>query len=152
MFGSDGELYTQFATQCLRIYLSLIVFTCVQKVCAIFLQSIGHARAAVPLSILRDALLIVFSLILPLRLGVTGIFWAAPAADTIAILVTFFFMIRLWGELPRRPAASEETEITVLQPSRAGIILTISREHGSAGKQIGQLVAEKWGFHAITRR
>lgn len=90
MFGSDGELYTQFATQCLRIYLSLIVFTCVQKVCAIFLQSIGHARAAVPLSILRDALLIVFSLILPLRLGVTGVFWAAPAADTIAILVTFF--------------------------------------------------------------
>lgn len=144
LFGSDGELYTQFATQCLRIYLSLILFTCVQKVCAIFLQSIGHARAAVPLSILRDALLIVFSLILPLRLGVTGIFWAAPAADTIAVLVTFFFMVRLWSELSRRPA--EETGMAVLQPSRAGIILTISREHGSAGKQIGQLVAEKMGI------
>ena len=144
LFGSDGELYTQFATQCLRIYLSLIVFTCVQKVCAIFLQSIGHARAAVPLSVLRDALLIVFSLILPLRLGVTGIFWAAPAADTIAVLVTFFFMVRLWNELSRRPA--EETGMAVLQPSRAGIILTISREHGSAGKQIGQLVAEKMGI------
>lgn len=144
LFGSDGELYTQFATQCLRIYLSLILFTCVQKVCAIFLQSIGHARAAVPLSVLRDALLIVFSLILPLRLGVTGIFWAAPAADTIAVLVTFFFMVRLWSELSRRPA--EETGMAVLQPSRAGIILTISREHGSAGKQIGQLVAEKMGI------
>lgn len=144
LFGSDGELYTQFATQCLRIYLSLILFTCVQKVCAIFLQSIGHARAAVPLSVLRDALLIVFSLILPLRLGVTGIFWAAPAADTIAVLVTFFFMVRLWNELSRRPA--EETGMAVLQPSRAGIILTISREHGSAGKQIGQLVAEKMGI------
>lgn len=144
LFGSDGELYTQLATQCLRIYLSLILFTCVQKVCAIFLQSIGHARAAVPLSVLRDALLIVFSLILPLRLGVTGIFWAAPAADTIAALVTFFFMVRLWNELSRRPA--EETGMAVLQPSRAGIILTISREHGSAGKQIGQLVAEKMGI------
>lgn len=144
LFGSDGELYTQFATQCLRIYLSLILFTCVQKVCAIFLQSIGHARAAVPLSVLRDALLIVFSLILPLRLGVTGIFWAAPAADTIAVLVTFFFMVRLWNELSQRPA--EETGMAVLQPSQAGIILTISREHGSAGKQIGQLVAEKMGI------
>ena len=51
MFGADGELYTQFAVQCLRIYLSLILFTCVQKVCAIFLQSIGHAKAAAPLSI-----------------------------------------------------------------------------------------------------
>ena len=144
LFGSDGELYTQFATQCLRIYLSLILFTCVQKVCAIFLQSIGHARAAVPLSVLRDALLIVFSLILPLRLGGTGIFWAAPAADTFAVLVTFFFMVRLWSELSQRPA--EETGMAVLQPSRAGIILTISREHGSAGKQIGQLVAEKMGI------
>ena len=35
MFGADGELYTQFAVQCLRIYLSLILFTCVQKVCAV---------------------------------------------------------------------------------------------------------------------
>lgn len=39
----DGELYTQFATQCLRIYLSLILFTCVQGI-ARSLQSIGHAR------------------------------------------------------------------------------------------------------------
>ena len=43
-----------------------------------FLQSIGHARSAVPLSILRDVLLIVLSLVIPTRMGVTGIFWAAP--------------------------------------------------------------------------
>lgn len=57
MFGADGELYTQFAVLCLRIYLSLILFTCVQKVCAIFLQSTGHAKAAAPLSILRDGII-----------------------------------------------------------------------------------------------
>lgn len=34
LFGADGELYVEFATACLRIYLSLIVLTCVQKVCA----------------------------------------------------------------------------------------------------------------------
>lgn len=50
MFGSDGELYLEFATGCLRIYLSLVLFTCLQKVCAIFLQSIGKAHLAVPLS------------------------------------------------------------------------------------------------------
>lgn len=105
MFGSDGELYTQFATQCLRIYLSLIMFTCVQKVCAIFLQSIGHAKMAAPLSILRDALLIVFSLLLPLKLGVTGIFWAAPAADIIAILITVFVIIQLWKRLKYFPVS-----------------------------------------------
>lgn len=99
MFGADGELYTQFAVKCLRIYLSLLLFTCVQKVCAIFLQSIGHAKAAAPLSILRDALLIVFSIIIPMFLGVTGIFWAAPLADIIAIFITAIVMIRLWKQL-----------------------------------------------------
>lgn len=99
MFGADGELYTQFAVLCLRIYLSLIIFTCVQKVCAIFLQSIGHAKAAAPLSILRDVLLIIFSLIVPIFGGVTGIFWAAPIADVIAILITGVVMVKLWRTL-----------------------------------------------------
>jgi Na+-driven multidrug efflux pump len=99
MFGADGELYTQFAVQCLRIYLSLILFTCVQKVCAIFLQSIGHAKTAAPLSVLRDVLLIIFSLLVPIKFGVTGIFWAAPIADVIAIVITAAVMIRLWKQL-----------------------------------------------------
>ena len=99
MFGADGELYTQFAVGCLRIYLSLILFTCVQKVCAIFLQSIGHAKAAAPLSVVRDVFLIVLSLIMPVFLGVTGIFWAAPAADIAAIAITSAVMVRLWKQL-----------------------------------------------------
>lgn len=145
MFGADGELYTQFAVQCLRIYLVLIVFTCVQKVCAIFLQSIGHAKTAVPLSILRDVFLIVFSLSLPMALGVTGIFWAAPVADFIAIIITAVVMLRLWRQLGHQETAEAEDNAAILHPSKEGIILAISREHGSAGKRIGQLVAEKIG-------
>ncbi len=97
--GSDAELYTQFAVACLRIYLSLILFTCVQKACAIFLQSIGKAKVAAPLSVLRDLLLIVFSLVLPLWLGVTGIFWAAPIADVIASAMTAAVMAKVWRSL-----------------------------------------------------
>ncbi len=100
MFGSaDDPIYFDFAVLCLRIYLALIFVTCVQKVCAIFLQSIGKAKAAAPLSILRDALLIVFSLLIPVFLGVTGIFWAAPIADILAIVITAAVMIRVWKEL-----------------------------------------------------
>ena len=100
MFGSANDpIYFDFAVLCLRIYLGLILVTCVQKVCAIFLQSTGKAKAAAPLSILRDALLIVFSLLIPVFLGVTGIFWAAPIADVLAILITAAVMIRVWKEL-----------------------------------------------------
>lgn len=144
MFGADGELYTQFAVLCLRIYLSLIIFTCVQKVCAIFLQSIGHAKTAAPLSILRDVLLIIFSLIFPIFGGVTGIFWAAPIADIIAIFITGIVMVRLWRTLEQGKHKSQpETHTQTIQASTFGVIITIAREHGTAGKQIGQLVAQK---------
>lgn len=142
MFGSaDDPIYFDFAVLCLRIYLSLILVTCVQKVCAIFLQSIGKAKAAAPLSILRDALLIVFSLLIPVFLGVTGIFWAAPVADILAIVITAAVMIRVWKELSRDNHAQEPA--AAIQPSRQGAIITIAREHGSAGKRIGQLVAQR---------
>lgn len=144
MFGADGELYTQFTVFCLRIYLSLIIFTCVQKVCAIFLQSIGHAKAAAPLSILRDVLLILFSLSVPVFCGVTGIFWAAPIADVIAVFITGIVMVRLWKSLEQeKHKAQGKAGDQAIQPSSPGVIITIAREHGTAGKQIGQLVAQK---------
>lgn len=145
MFGADGELYTQFAVGCLRIYLSLIVFTCIQKVCAIFLQSIGHAKAAAPLSVLRDVFLIVLSLAVPVFLGVTGIFWAAPAADILAIAITAVVMVRLWKQLSVEDGNEAHEKVLPEYPTKAGVVVTISREHGSAGKRIGQLVAEKMG-------
>ena len=142
MFGSaDDPIYFDFAVLCLRIYLALILVTCVQKVCAIFLQSIGKAKAAAPLSILRDALLIIFSLLIPAFLGVTGIFWAAPIADVLAILITAVVMVRVWKELCQGNKAQEPA--VAIQPSRQGAIITIAREHGSAGKRIGQLVARR---------
>lgn len=142
MFGSaDDPIYFDFAVLCLRIYLVFILITCVQKVCAIFLQSIGKAKAAAPLSILRDALLIVFSLLIPVFFGVTGIFWAAPIADLLAILITAAAMVQVWKELCRRSESQEPT--AAIQRSHQGAIITIAREHGSAGKRIGQLVAQR---------
>lgn len=142
LFGSgDGDLYMEFAVTCLRIYLLLILFTCVQKVCAIFLQSIGRAQAAAPLAILRDLLLIVFSVLMPVFLGVTGIFWAAPVADVLAMAVTAVVMLRLWKQLRGEEQAQPAAE-GCIRPSRPGVIVTISREHGSAGKRVGQKLAE----------
>ena len=144
MFGSDGDLYMEFAAGCLRIYLSLILFTCLQKVCAIFLQSIGKAHLAAPLSLLRDVLLIISSLIVPVYFGVTGIFWAAPIADVIAFVITLFIMVRVWKSLNVKDENMDSAEETqVIKKSVPGVIITIAREHGSSGKQIGKLVAEK---------
>jgi len=147
MFGTDGgELYTTFAIGCLRIYLSLIIFTCLQKACAMFLQSIGHAKAAVPLSVLRDILLIVLAILMPTQMGIMGILWAAPVADIIAIVITAAVVVRVWKTMGADVQLKSQQSETLLRPSRPGVIVTIAREHGSAGKRIGQLVAEKMGI------
>jgi putative MATE family efflux protein len=149
LFGADSELYTAFAVNCLRIYLSLIILTCLQKACAIFLQSIGKAKEAIPLSMLRDVILLnVFSLTLPVFFGVTGIFWAAPIADVLAIAITAWVIVRVWKKLAETVSKPQsEAALTappaVLKASKPGVIITIDREHGSGGKIIGQLVAEK---------
>ena len=41
---------------------------------------------------------------------------------------------------------AEVEETSVLKSSRPGIIITIARQHGSSGKQIGKIVAEKMGI------
>jgi cytidylate kinase len=154
LFGSDGELYTTFAVRCVRIYLALIIFTCVQKACAIFLQSIGKASAAIPLSMIRDVVfLIIFTFALPAYFGVTGIFWAAPYADILAMLITFIVIVRVWKNLGKaqsgKTEATETAEVKIqatLRPSHPGVIITIAREHGSDGRLAGQLVAEKLGI------
>ena len=97
--GIDVNLYMQFAIPCLRIYLMFIVFTCLQKVCAIFMQSIGMAKVAAPLSFLRDILLIICAIVVPFGLGVMGVVWAAPIADAIAIAITIPVMIGVWKRL-----------------------------------------------------
>ncbi|MDR3301507.1 MAG: MATE family efflux transporter [Spirochaetaceae bacterium] len=155
LFGSDGDpLYTNFAVMCLRIYLSLIIFTCIQKACAIFLQSIGKPSAAIPLAMIRDVVfLIVFSCVLPAYIGVTGIFWAAPAADILAMLISAVVLFRIWKQLDTAglKSASADTDAVSkvskqIKPSRKGVIVTIAREHGSGGKYIAQAVAEKLGI------
>lgn len=144
MFGSDGgELYTDFATGCLRIYLSLVIFTCLQKACAMFLQSIGHARAAVFLSVLRDVLLIALAILMPMRMGIMGILWSAPVADLIAMVITAAMVAQVWKQLSQPDALEAVPSQPVLRKSRPGVIITIAREHGTAGKRIGQLVAQK---------
>lgn len=146
MFGTDGgELYTNFAIGCLRIYLSLVIFTCLQKACAMFLQSIGHAKAAVPLSVLRDVLLIVLAILMPMGMGIMGILWSAPVADVIAMAITVVVVARVWKGMGADAQPAGGLAETVLQPTHPGVIVTIAREHGSAGKRIGQLVAEKLG-------
>ena len=150
LFGTpnnvDKAAYWEFGAKTLRIFLSLITISCLIKMNSIFFQAAGKPVLAVIASMIRDVVCFVpLILILPSAFGnVESILYAAPISDLMAMIVTAILSISFVRSL--RTTDDEEAEKVDLQPSKEGVIITIAREHGSSGKQIGQMVAKKLGI------
>ena len=148
MFGEPTNLpnpedYWQFANMTFRIFLSLVTFTCIIKMTSIFFQAVGKPIHAIISSLTRDIICFIpLIIILPGKFGIEGILYAAPAADFIAMIVAVAMTIYFMKGLDKENELTDTTSPT-LQASKQGLIITISREHGSSGKQIGKVVAEK---------
>ena len=78
LFGSESELYNEFAVKCFRI-------NGLQMATGIFFQAIGKPTQATVLSLSRQIVyLLPATLLLPLALGVEGALWAGPLADALS--------------------------------------------------------------------
>ena len=142
MFGTESDLYMEFAVITFRIFLMLITFTCTIKMTSIFFQAVGDPVKAAVTSLLRDIVCFVpMVIILPKFFGVKGALYAAPVADVVGIIVSSILVIVFFNKLN----VSKETvvEKAQLKNSKDGIIIAISGSHGSQGKYIGKLVSEQ---------
>lgn len=95
LFGSESDLYNQFAAYSFRIYLSTILLCCVHKAISIFLQSLGKPVHSMILSLLRDFILCVpMILLFPLFVepGVMGPLYSGPVADGITLILAAIMM------------------------------------------------------------
>lgn len=150
IFGSptnipNPEEYWIFAEKTFRVFLSLVTFTCTIKMTSIFFQAVGKPIRAVIASMIRDIVCFIpLIIIFPVFFGIEGILFAAPAADLIAMIVAAILTLTYFKTL--RKSDAKEVNDAIIQPSKQGVIITISREHGSSGKQIGKLVAQKLGI------
>lgn len=151
LFGTPSNIpnpqdYWEFGEKTLRIFLSLISISCLIKLNSIFFQAVGKPVYAIVASMIRDV--VCFSpliLILPAFIpDVEIILYAAPISDLIAMVVTAFLSVHFIKSL-HAPCDTENVD-AIIKPSKKGVIITIAREHGSSGKQIGRLVAEKLGI------
>jgi len=94
LFSTDAELINNgvFPVRMVILLFPLIGF---QMIGAGFFQSIGKARPSIALSLTRQVLfLIPLILILPLIMGINGIWIAFPIADFLAIIVTGILLAR----------------------------------------------------------
>lgn len=150
--GNDG-LYLAYAVRTFRVFLLLVVFTCVIKMSSIFFQAVGKPGMAVIASLTRDIICFVpLVILLPAIFegrrpgsGIDAILFAAPAADVIGMMVAVCLTWRYFKTIEHGESRGPVPEHAVIRPSHPGPIVTIAREHGSCGKRIAQLVAERMG-------
>ena len=94
MFNKDANLVA-ISVDGIRKYLSMMPLIGMSMIGANYIQSIGNAKQAMFLSLLRQVLLLVpMMLILPKFLGLNGIWFAQPTADVISFIVTFVVVRR----------------------------------------------------------
>jgi len=142
IFGSESELYNEFAILTFRIFLSLVMFTCFVKMVSIFFQAVGQPVKATIISLIRDIICFIpLIIILPHFMGINGVLVAAPIADTVGMILTIVLVTVFLKSLGKDGVGIDND--AVIKQSRDGVIVTIAREHGSQGKYIGSLVADR---------
>lgn len=135
-----------FGVNAFRIYLGLIALTCLVKVLSIFFQAIGKPVNAMLLAVLRDVVFIVpLAIILPL-INTAAFMWSAPIADVLTTIVAIILLVLCLRQLNRAATPATQPQAAALQPSKPGVIITIAREHGAGGHEIGEKVAKKLGI------
>ena len=100
IFGSESDLYNEFAVKCMRIYLMLIPLAGIQIMSGIFFQSLGYPVQASLLSLSKQIIFqIPATCLLPLWLGVEGVLWAGPVSDFCAFAMTVLLLLVYWKKI-----------------------------------------------------
>lgn len=95
LFGSESELYNEFAIKSFRIFLSGMFAVGFQIVSSIYFQAIGKPLKSAFLTLSRQAFLLTpLVLIMPLMFGIEGILYAGPMADIISAVITWVFIMK----------------------------------------------------------
>jgi len=109
LFGSESELYEQFAVLTFRIYLCLIILACVNKAAFIFLQSLGKPVQSTLLSLFREVILSVpLVMLLPRKFGLMGVLYSMPVSDAVAFVASVVIIAQTDRQLKREIAAGRK--------------------------------------------
>ena len=153
IFGTGSELYISYGVLAFRIYMGLILITCLSKATSIFFQSIGHPVTAIAVALSRDIVFLIPGLFLFASLGgaengVVTMLWAAPVSDVLNLALCLILVFRFFGRQAEQPEKAPAA--AVVQPAAADAladcVITIGRSYGAGGRTVGRLVAEKLGI------
>ncbi|MDO4338958.1 MAG: MATE family efflux transporter [Eubacteriales bacterium] len=115
----------------------------------VFFQAVGFSLKSSLLTVIRTVILFVPLGYLFSRFGLNWFWLTFPVTECItsAVGAVFYrqFLQKAYVKMPKADTPAEEAA-PALKLSEPGVIITIAREHGSSGKQIGRLAAQKLGI------
>lgn len=149
IFGNGDTNYMEFACLAFRIYLMLCICNGIQIPAGIVFQAIGKSFKSAVISLSRQILFLIPAMsILGKLFGIQGVLYAGPFADGLAFLISVSLLIieiKHFGRNKDKDITLSNTE-KIEGTLKDKVTITISREYGSGGRYIGQLVADKLGI------
>lgn len=113
LFNDESEELRKFGVEGLRIFAIMLPVVGFQIVIGNYFQSVGKAKTAAFISLLRQVLILTPLLfILPKTFGLKGIWMASPISDLISAIIAGSIMLREWRKnlAPRRNSVFSSTE------------------------------------------
>lgn len=139
-FAEKGTEIFDLASSGLRLFSIGFLFMGINIYASGMFTAYSNGKISAFISAIRTIVLISSSLlILPNKIGVTGVWIAVPIAEFLTIFISLFLfkkykVVYMYGQT---------SEVKQIRPDHDNLIITVNRTFGSGGKEIAKRIADE---------
>ena len=145
------KLFLEFAVVICHSFLLVMGLNFLEMTTSITVQSLGNVKKATMVSFIRQIILfipIACFMAIYLHKGIYGVLNAGPIADTITFFIALVIFYSEYRKLSIKEKSVNLEDIKVNNTYKGKkIVITISREYGSGGHYVGELLAKRMGLN-----
>ncbi len=144
------DLFMEFSVLMCHSFLLVMGLNALEITTSIVVQSLGNVFRATLVSFTRQILLFIpISVFLAFLLdfGLEGVLYAGPISDVLCFILCVFLFTSEYKKLTNSTLSKEKFHFSKKKiSSDEKIVITISREYGSGGRYVGELVSKLLGI------
>ncbi len=145
------KLFLEFAVVICHSFLLVMGLNFLEMTTSIVVQSLGNVKKATMVSFIRQIILfipIACFMAIYLHKGIYGVLNAGPIADVITFFIAIVIFYSEYRKLSIKEASTNLEDIKINNTYQGKkIVITISREYGSGGHYVGELLAKRMGIN-----
>ncbi len=145
------NLFLEFAVVICHSFLLVMGLNSLEMTTSIVVQSLGNVKKATMVSFIRQIILfipIACFMAIYLHKGIYGVLNAGPIADAITFFIALVIFYSEYRKLSIKEKSVNLEDIKINNTYQGKkIVITISREYGSGGHYVGELLAKRMGIN-----